>query len=87
MSPYHTSTQARNRTSSNDDEPILVKSYLPYGQWDARVLWHLQDNMTLTLDAINITESVSSSYLEYKHNISSNELAEPRYILGFMLSL
>jgi iron complex outermembrane recepter protein len=87
VSPYQTSITAINRTISPDiEEPTLVRSYLPFGQWDARITWHSTANMTMTLDALNIDAKESSSYLEYEENINSNLLVEPRYVIGIKMS-
>lgn len=53
-----------------------------YGQWDANVTWDITDQISLTAEAINITDEKLTSYLGMKGQPMTYTTQEPRIVLG-----
>ncbi|WP_084645709.1 TonB-dependent receptor domain-containing protein [Marinimicrobium agarilyticum] len=56
--------------------------YDAYGQWDANLTWDINDNFSLTAEAINITGEEQTSYLGYSSHPMTYTSQEPRLVLG-----
>ena len=53
-----------------------------YGQVDASLTWDINDQLSLTFEAINITDVYQSSYLGYENRPMTYTTVEPRLALG-----
>ncbi|MCP4955685.1 MAG: TonB-dependent receptor [Photobacterium aquimaris] len=64
-----------------DDRP-LANYYSDYGQFDASISYDINENFTLTAEAINITGEHQSRYAEWENLFRSYSSGEARYIVG-----
>ncbi len=54
--------------------------YRPYDQLDARISWNFSENLTTSLDIINLTDSEESSYIGSINNTAQRTVNEPSFI-------
>lgn len=83
LSPDNTFISIAGLTDQfGDTDRPLANYYADYGQWDASVSYDINDNFTLTAEAVNITGESQSRYAEYKNLFRSFSSGEARYVVG-----
>lgn len=61
------------------DSPIFVEDY---GQWDVNLSWYATENLTVFLEALNLTEETQRVYVRYPEQILRGNQYGARYNLG-----
>lgn len=69
--------------SVSDSEPTFVEDY---GQFDLSASYNLTENVTITLDGINITGEATRWHARYSNQFLLAEESGPRYTLGVRAS-
>ena len=62
-----------------NNEPVFVEAY---GQWDMSASYNLTQNITLTLDGINITGEENLQHARFDNQFLLAEESGPRYTIG-----
>jgi len=62
-----------------NNEPVFVKAY---GQWDLSASYNLTDNVSLTLEGINITGEENLHHARFSNQFLLAEESGPRYTVG-----
>jgi TonB-dependent receptor len=66
-----------------NNEPVFVEAY---GQWDLSASYNLTENLTITLDGINITSEENLHHARFSNQFLMAEESGPRYTLGVRAS-
>ncbi|WP_353539001.1 TonB-dependent receptor [Colwellia sp. KU-HH00111] len=83
LSPDNTFISIAGLTDQfGDSDRPLANYYSDYGQLDASISYDINENFTLTAEAINITGENQSRYAEWKNLFRSFSSGEARYIVG-----
>lgn len=71
-----------NHASFGGEERPLANYYRAYGQLDASISYDINENFTLTAEAVNLTGEDQSRYAEFENLFRSFSSGEARYIVG-----
>jgi iron complex outermembrane receptor protein len=61
------------------NDPVFIESY---GQWDISASYDINDNLSVYLDGINLTDETTRSYVRFEEQLLSAEQYGPRYSIG-----